>query len=116
MTERKAADIAPDAYKWGFHDDARYVFRTERGLSPKVVEQISGIKEEPEWMREMRLRALEVYRGKPMPTWGPDLSVLNLDDMYYYARASDRAERDWSEVPDYIRQTFDRLGIPEAER
>jgi Fe-S cluster assembly protein SufB len=108
--------MAPDAYKWGFHDEARYLFRTERGLSRKVVEEIAGIKEEPQWMRDMRLRALEVFESKPMPSWGPDLSAINLNDMYYYARASERAERDWSEVPDYIRQTFDRLGIPEAER
>ena len=108
--------MMPDAYKWGFHDEARYLFRTEKGLSRKVVEEIAGIKEEPQWMRDMRLRALEIFESKPMPTWGPDLSAINLNDMYYYARASERPERDWSEVPDYIRQTFDRLGIPEAER
>ncbi|MGD0766067.1 MAG: Fe-S cluster assembly protein SufB [Dehalococcoidia bacterium] len=105
-----------DGYRWGFHDDADYVFRTERGLSRKVVEQIAGIKEEPQWMREFRARALEIFEKKPMPTWGPDLSTVNFDDMFYYARASDRAEREWSEVPDQIRNTFDRLGIPEAER
>ncbi len=116
MTDRKVSDIAPDNYKWGFHDEARYLFRTERGLSRKVVEEIAGIKEEPQWMRDLRLRALEIFESKSMPTWGPDLSAINLNDMYYYARASERAERDWSDVPDYIRQTFDRLGIPEAER
>ena len=116
MTDRKVTEMVPDAYKWGFHDEARYLFRTEKGLSRKVVEEIAGIKEEPQWMRDMRLRALEVFESKPMPSWGPDLSEINLNDMYYYARASERPERDWSEVPDYIRQTFDRLGIPEAER
>ena len=116
MTDRKVSEMAPDAYKWGFHDEARYLFRTEKGLSRKVVEEIAGIKEEPQWMRDMRFRALEVFEGKPMPSWGPDLSAINLNDIYYYARASERPERDWSEVPDYIRQTFDRLGIPEAER
>ena len=116
MTDRKVTEMMPDAYKWGFHDEARYLFRTERGLSRKVVEEIAGIKEEPQWMRDMRLRALEVFESKAMPSWGPDLSAINLNDMYYYARASERPERDWSEVPDYIRQTFERLGIPEAER
>jgi Fe-S cluster assembly protein SufB len=116
MTDRKAVEIAEDGYKYGFHDDTQYIFRTEKGLSRKVVQQIAGIKEEPEWMREMRLRALEIFESKPMPGWGPDLSAVNLDEMYYYARASDRAESDWSEVPDQIRRTFDRLGIPEAER
>ena len=116
MTDRKVTETVPDSYKWGFHDEAKYLFRTERGLSRKVVEEISGIKEEPQWMRDMRLRALEIYERKPMPAWGPDLSGVNLSEMYYYARASERPERDWSEVPDYIRRTFDRLGIPEAER
>jgi len=67
-------------------------------------------------MRDMRFSALEVFERKSMPTWGPDLSAINLNDIFYYARASERTERDWSEVPDYIRNTFDRLGIPEAER
>ena len=67
-------------------------------------------------MREFRARALDIFEKKPMPAWGPDLSAVNFDDIYYYARASDRAEREWSEVPDQIRNTFDRLGIPEAER
>ena len=116
MSDRKAADIVSDGYKWGFHDEARYLFRTEKGLSRKVVEEIAGIKEEPQWMRDFRLRSLEMFERRPMPTWGPDLSGINLDEMYYYARASDRAERDWKDVPDYIRRTFDRLGIPEAER
>jgi len=116
VTDRKVTEMMPDAYKWGFHDEARYLFRTERGLSRKVVEEIAGIKEEPQWMRDMRFRALEVFESKAMPSWGPDLSAINLNDMYYYARASERPERDWSEVPDYIRQTFERLGIPEAER
>ena len=116
MTDRKVTEMMPDAYEWGFHDEARYLFRTERGLSRKVVEEIAGIKEEPQWMRDMRFSALEVFERKSMPTWGPDLSAINLNDIFYYARASDRPERDWSEVPDYIRHTFDRLGIPEAER
>ena len=116
MSKGKAVDIMSDGYRWGFHDDPNYVFRTERGLSRKVVEEIAGIKEEPTWMREFRARALEIFEKKPMPAWGPDLSAVNFDDIYYYARASDRVEREWSEVPDQIRNTFDRLGIPEAER
>jgi Fe-S cluster assembly protein SufB len=116
VTDREATEMMPDAYKWGFHDEARYLFRTERGLSRKVVEEIAGIKEEPQWMLDLRLRALEIFEKKPMPAWGPDLSEVNLEEMYYYARASERSERDWADVPDYIRNTFDRLGIPEAER
>jgi hypothetical protein len=74
------------------------------------------IQGEPEWMRERRLRALEIFWQKPMPTWGGDLSELNFDEIYYYVRPDDKKATDWDDVPEYIRKTFDRLGIPEAER
>ena len=118
MTERHGVDISADsdAYKWGFRDETKYVYRTERGLSQHVVEEIADIKNEPQWMRDFRLSALEVFQAKPMPAWGPDLSHIRLEDIFYYARASDRVERDWNDVPENIRNTFDRLGVPEAER
>jgi len=103
-------------YKYGFRDPERYTFKTEKGLSRKVVEQISEIKGEPEWMRENRLRALEIFWSKPLPTWGGDLSELDFDNIYYYVRPTDRQGRSWDEVPEDIKRTFDRLGIPEAER
>jgi Fe-S cluster assembly protein SufB len=115
MTARPR-DIVSEGYKWGFHDEAKYVFKTGRGLSRRVVEEISGIKEEPEWMRDFRLRSLEVFEKKPLPTWGGDLSQIDFDKMHYYARAADRPEQSWDDVPDYIKNTFDKLGIPEAER
>ena len=115
MTTRPR-DIASEGYKWGFHDEARYLVRTERGLSSRVVEEISHIKEEPQWMREFRLRSLAVFLKKPLPIWGGDLSQIDFDNIYYFARASDRAEQSWDDVPDYIKNTFDKLGIPEAER
>ncbi|MCS6906250.1 MAG: Fe-S cluster assembly protein SufB [Anaerolineales bacterium] len=103
-------------YRYGFRDPETYVFKTRKGLDREVVEQISYMKEEPKWMLEFRLRALEHFLKRPMPTWGADLSNLNLDDIYYYVKPTEKEGRSWDEVPETIKQTFDRLGIPEAER
>jgi len=103
-------------YKYGFKDPELYVYKSRKGLSREVVEEISRLKGEPDWMREFRLRALEIFFKKPMPTWGADLSGIDLDNIYYYVRPTDRKGRSWDEVPEYIKKTFDRLGIPEAER
>jgi Fe-S cluster assembly protein SufB len=92
------------------------VFTPKKGLSPDVVREISAIKNEPEWMTKFRLRALEIFDRKAMPNWGGDLTEMDFQDIYYYIRASDRQGRSWDEVPDDIKNTFDRLGIPEAER
>jgi Fe-S cluster assembly protein SufB len=105
-----------DQYKWGFRDPEQYVFKARKGLDRQVVEEISYLKGEPEWMRAFRLHSLEVFLRKPLPTWGPDLSALNFDDIYYYVKPTERQGRSWDEVPEYIKRTFDRLGIPEAER
>lgn len=102
--------------KYGFHDDIQPVFQTERGLTRRVVEEISHQKNEPKWMREFRLQAYEIFMSKPMPTWGPDLSRLDFDEIVYYIKPTDRQGRSWDEVPEEIKQTFDRLGIPEWER
>lgn len=103
-------------YKYGFKERDISVFRTERGLTREVVEQISRIKEEPEWMLETRLKALDIFYSKPMPQWGGDLSELDFDDIIYYVKPSERQGRTWDEVPEEIKRTFDRLGIPEAEQ
>ena len=106
-----------DEYKYGFRDsDANYNFKSKKGLTREVVEQISEMKGEPDWMRENRLKALEVFWQKPTPTWGGSLSELNYDDIYYYMKASDRQGRTWDDVPADIKRTFDKLGIPEAEK
>src|SRR5918996_2006213 len=105
-----------DDYKYGFKDPDNYVFKSEKGLSRKVVEMISGMKEEPEWMLKFRLKALEIYEKKPVPTWGADLSGLNMDEIYFYVKPSEKEGRSWEDVPEDIKRTFDRLGIPEAER
>ncbi len=111
-------DLGLDEYKYGFVDEEKHVFRTQPGLTEEVVRQISAQKEEPEWMLEFRLKALDIYNSKPMPTWGGDLSSLNrvLDDIYYYVRPQDKMEHDWDDVPENIKTTFERLGIPEAEQ
>ncbi|MEJ5201629.1 MAG: Fe-S cluster assembly protein SufB, partial [Anaerolineales bacterium] len=103
-------------YKYGFRDEDVSVFKTRKGLDEEVVRQISAMKGEPQWMLEFRLRALEHYLKRPIPTWGADLSQLNLDDIYYYVKPAEAEGRSWEEVPETIKKTFDRLGIPEAEQ
>lgn len=107
-----------EEYKYHFITEGRPVFKAQRGLSEEVVRQISMHKEEPEWMLKFRLKALAIYNSKPMPTWGGDLSQLEatLDDIYFYLRPQDRMERSWDDVPPEIKDTFEKLGIPEAER
>ncbi len=107
-----------DQYKYHFVDEEKHVFRTQPGLNEEVVRQISHLKDEPEWMLEFRLKALKVYESKPMPKWGGDLEKLDrvLDEIYYYVRPQDRMEHSWDDVPEDIKTTFERLGIPEAEQ
>jgi Fe-S cluster assembly protein SufB len=105
-----------DSYKYGFSDPDEAVFRSRRGLDRQVVEDISRMKDEPEWMLAFRLKALEHYQARPMPAWGPDLSGLDLDNIFYYVRPAEAESKTWDEVPDTIKKTFDRLGIPEAEQ
>jgi len=103
-------------YQYGFKDPETFVYKSEKGLNEQVVRKISSMKQEPEWMLNFRLKALEHFIARPMPTWGPDLSGLDLDDIYYYVRPSEANERNWEDVPDTIRNTFDKLGIPDAEQ
>ena len=104
-------------YKYGFHDrDDNYVFKSERGLSREVVENISRMKQEPQWMLDFRLKALEHYMARPMPNWGPSLDEINFEEIYYYVKPTQKSEKSWDDVPDDIKNTFDKLGIPEAEQ
>jgi Fe-S cluster assembly protein SufB len=103
--------------KFGFHDsESGYAYKAPKGLSREVVESISDYKDEPQWMRDFRLKALEHFYSRPTPKWGGDLDQIDFDDIHYFVRASEKNSRDWSEVPEDIKNTFDRLGIPEAER
>ncbi|MEE9593573.1 MAG: Fe-S cluster assembly protein SufB [Thermoplasmata archaeon] len=103
-------------YKYGFRDDIEYVYRTPKGLSEDIVREISGLKNEPAWMLRMRLRGYKHFLERVMPDWGGDLDDIDFDDISYYLKPSEKEGRTWEEVPEKIRQTFDRLGIPEAER
>ena len=114
--DETVAELGLDEYKYDFVTDDQPIFKSKKGLSEEVVRQISAHKEEPEWMLEFRLKALEIYESKPMPTWGGDLTQLNLDEIYFYVRPQDRMERSWDDVPQEIKDTFEKLGIPEAER
>jgi Fe-S cluster assembly protein SufB len=105
-----------DQYQFGFSDPDTSVFRSRKGLDEGVVRKISTMKQEPEWMLKFRLKALKHFQNRPMPTWGADLSDLDLDDIYYYVKPTEREGRTWEEVPEVIKNTFDKLGIPEAEQ
>ncbi len=104
-------------YKYGFHDgEEKYIYRSSKGLTREIVETISKQKSEPAWMLERRLEALDIFNSKPMPEWGSDLSEIDFGDIHYYMKANEGVEKNWDDVPEYIKKTFDRLGIPEAER
>lgn len=103
-------------YKWGFTDPETYVFKARKGLNREVVEQISGMKGEPQWMLDFRLKAYAHYQERPMPKWGGDVSKLNLDEIYYYVKPTDEEGKTWDDVPETIKETFNKLGIPEAEQ
>lgn len=105
-----------DDYAYGFRDDAEIIFSTGKGLNEAVVRTISAEKNEPQWMLDHRLASLKTYQEKSLPTWGPDLSGLNLDEITYYQKATNLPARSWEDVPDEIKETFERLGIPQAER
>jgi Fe-S cluster assembly protein SufB len=104
--------------KFGFHDpESGYAYKAPKGLTHELVAQISEFKNEPQWMREFRLKALEHFLARPQPTWGsPMLAEVDYDDIHYFVRASEKSSKTWDDVPDDIKNTFDRLGIPEAER
>ncbi len=117
-TNEAVQDIGLDDYKYHFITEDEPVFRSGRGLNEKVVREISAQKGEPDWMLDFRLKSLDIYNAKPMPTWGGDLSQLEsvLGEIFFYVRPQERMERSWDDVPANIKETFDRLGIPEAER
>lgn len=103
-------------YKFGFVTDAKVVYDTGKGLSREVVEKISDYKHEPEWMKEFRLKSYDKFASMPLPNFGPDLSFIDFNDYTYYIKSSDKVEKSWEEVPVEIKETFDKLGIPEAEQ
>jgi Fe-S cluster assembly protein SufB len=103
-------------YQFGFKDPETYVFKSRMGLDREIVEQISTMKGEPQWMLDFRLKAFEHFQKRPMPTWGGNLSELDLDNLYYYVKPAEAESRSWDDVPETIKNTFEKLGIPEAEQ
>ncbi|MDR7544164.1 MAG: Fe-S cluster assembly protein SufB [Armatimonadota bacterium] len=116
MAATNPLGIELDQYKWGFRDPESYVFRARKGLDQEIVQQISYMKAEPDWMRAFRLHSLQHFMARPMPTWGADLTQIDFNDIYYYLKPTERKGHTWDEVPENIKRTFDRLGIPEAEK
>lgn len=114
-SKKKINDIVGE-YKYGFKTETTSVFTTEKGLNEEVIRQISHVKNEPEWMLEFRLKAYDSFLKQENPKFGPDLSQINFDDYTYYIKSSKQTENDWDEVPEEIKDTFDKLGIPESER
>src|SRR5213083_8175 len=117
MIQQPTLDIR-EGYKekYGFHDEEKAVFKTRRGLDKDVVAQISDIKNEPAWMKEFRLKALEQFEKKPLPRWGGKVEEIDFQNIYYYLKPAEEQGKTWDEVPADIKKTFDRLGIPEAEQ
>ncbi|MEG2549325.1 MAG: Fe-S cluster assembly protein SufB, partial [Erysipelotrichaceae bacterium] len=108
-------ELGNGEYKYGFHDKDVSIYKTEKGINRAIVEEISKIKNEPQWMLDFRLKAYDAFIKMPIQDWGPNLDQLDFNEYTYYIRPSSGQENDWDEVPDTIKNTFDRLGIPEAE-
>ena len=103
-------------YRFDWKDADHSVFQPKRGLSEAVVEEISALKSEPDWMRKFRLKALKHFERRPMPWWGADLSDIDFENIYYFIRSTEKQAKNWEELPEYIKGTWDKLGIPEAEK
>lgn len=103
-------------YKYGFHDEDVSVYNTGKGLNEEIVRLISEKKNEPDWMLEYRLKSYRKFKEMPIQSWGPDVRDIDFDDYTYYIKPSDKQEKNWDEVPETIKETFDKLGIPEAEQ
>lgn len=103
-------------YEYDFKTDQKSLFNTGKGINEEVVREISAIKDEPDWMLEYRLKAYRAFKKMPLPSYGPDLSFLNFDSYTYYNRVASKESQDWNEVPHAVKETFSRLGIPEAEQ
>jgi feS assembly protein sufB len=115
-TDGEIIDSISTQYEYGWKDSDDAGQAAKKGLNEEVVRYISQAKNEPEWMLDIRLKALKTFERKPIPTWGPDLSFLNFNDFKYFVRSTDKVAQSWDDLPEDIKQTYDRLGIPEAER
>lgn len=113
---REAESSLPSEYQAGWHDEIKPIFQSIKGLTREQVESISLMKGEPQWMTDIRLKAYDTFLEKKLPSWGADLSVIDFDDIHYYIKPAEQQGKTWEDVPEEIKNTFDKLGIPEAER
>ena len=116
MNDNKDILKSQDDYKYDFKDEDVTIFNTGKGLSEEVIREISKAKNEPEWMLEIRLKAYQKFLELPLPKWGPDLSNIDFNDFVYYKKPSAKVEKDWNNVPETIKNTFEKLKIPESEQ
>jgi Fe-S cluster assembly protein SufB len=116
ITETEVVAGIGNEYKYGFSDPEDYFFKSGRGLSPELVAAISEHKNEPEWMRKFRLKSLEYFQARPLPGWGGDLTGIDFDNIFYYIRPTEKQAKSWEDLPPDIKNTWDKLGIPEAEK
>ncbi|MDD7385008.1 MAG: Fe-S cluster assembly protein SufB [Actinomycetaceae bacterium] len=114
--QQETIDILSQKYEFGWHDSDTAGEAAQRGLNEDVVRRISAMKNEPEWMLKKRLKALKTFERKPIPTWGPDLSSIDFDEYKYFVRSTDKPVDSWEDLPEDIKATYDRLGLPEAEK
>src|SRR4029078_1849573 len=114
-TEVLDQSVPSEINKYDFRTESKAFFKARKGIDPEIVTQISEMKGEPDWMREFRLHSLEIFNSKPMPRWGGKID-LDFQDIFYYLKPTDHQGRSWDDVPEEIKKTFDRLGIPEAEK
>ena len=116
VTQEEHLQELSKGYRFDWKDADHSVFEPKRGLSPAVVEEISALKSEPDWMRKFRLKALKHFDRRPMPWWGADLSDIDFENIYYFIRSTEKQAKNWEELPEDIKGTWDKLGIPEAEK
>src|SRR5438128_6419456 len=116
ITQQEHLQELSKGYRFGWSDPEHSVFKPKKGLSPAVVEEISAMKSEPDWMRKRRLKALKHFEQRPMPWWGADLSEIDFNNIFYFIRSTEKQAGNWDELPDDIKGTWDKLGIPEAEK
>src|SRR2546425_3468920 len=115
-TETEVVAGIGNEYKYGFSDPEDYFFKSGRGLSPELVAAISEHKNEPDWMRKFRLKSLEYFLARPLPTWGGNVAEIDFDNIFYYIRPTEKQAKSWEDLPPDIKNTWDKLGIPEAEK
>jgi Fe-S cluster assembly protein SufB len=112
----READSIPEINKYDFRTETQAIFKARKGIDREIVSQISEMKREPQWMRDFRLKSLEIFEQKPLPRWGGDVGRIQFQDIFYYLKPTEHQGKSWDDVPEEIKKTFDRLGIPEAEK